>query len=146
MSLDWPAPKEAAVETEDTNEKDKFVETKVKNKGQWKPFTPTLVHAASTSPRAPAAHARKNIRRTSERKEMKKPATATNTTTNGATTRRASKSANDTAVKSETKEEEKKPKSRSVRPKSNFRSGARKTPAFINIDEDTLKMYIMQQM
>ncbi|KAG2207968.1 hypothetical protein INT47_010952 [Mucor saturninus] len=151
---DWPAPKEAAVETEDTNEKDKFVETKVKNKGQWKPFTPTLVHASTGSPRVPAANARKNIRRTSERKEMKKPATVNGArrvskskdTTAAPPTTSAAAATTETPVKSDTKEEDKKPKARSVRPKSNYRSGARKTPAFINIDEDTLKMYIMQQI
>lgn len=149
--IDWPAPKEAAVETAaEEADKDKFVETKVKSKGQWKPFTPTLVHASS-SPRATSA--RKSIRRTgpseSRSKDMKKSSTT------GA--RRSSKSkeiptdgaptpATTTSTTKTDKEEEKKPKARSVRPKGTYRPGARKTPAFINVDADTLKMYIMQQM
>ncbi|KAI9250354.1 hypothetical protein EDC94DRAFT_315663 [Helicostylum pulchrum] len=148
---DWPAPKEAVVDST-TEEAEKFVETKVKSKGQWKPFTPTLVHASSS----PRTAARKPIRRTGpNNKDSKKASTngprrgskpKDNTTaiTTTATAPAPAPTAT-TSTKSE-KEEEKKPKPRSVRPKNAGRFVPRKAPAFVNIDADTLKMYIMQQI
>ncbi|KAI8371165.1 hypothetical protein EDC96DRAFT_501691 [Choanephora cucurbitarum] len=171
-SADWPAPKEAAVETttttaatEEGNDKEKLA-PKVKNKGQWKPFTPTIVHASSGGRRRTGgrrtngsnkdSHKRSNTaRRGSKSKETAKPATtpasaaapAATTTATTTPAKNSSKTENKTG-----KDDEKKPPStsrpRSTRPhhpKSNYR-GQRKMPAFINVDGDTLKMYIMQQI
>ncbi|KAI7905594.1 uncharacterized protein BX663DRAFT_529753 [Cokeromyces recurvatus] len=162
-SADWPAPKEAAVESsEDNSEKEKFVAPKIKNKGQWKPFTPTIVHASSPATRRsrhgrrsgnhsgdrnkkstnnqrrgskstkeeskPTVEATTDNNKTSPKKDDKKPTTTTtNTTTNTTTTTTTYN------------------KPRSNRPK-NFYRGQRKTPAFVTIDAETLKMYIMQQI
>lgn len=105
-----------------------------------------MVHASSS----PRTTARKPVRRVGPNNKDAKKAS-----TNGP--RRGSKSKDapaaaiapaptaTTSTKSE-KEEEKKPKTRSVRPKNASRFVPRKAPAFVNIDADTLKMYIMQQM
>ncbi|KAL7323049.1 hypothetical protein PS15p_211008 [Mucor circinelloides] len=150
VAADWPAPKEAAAETTnvDENEKEKFVTPKVKNKGQWKPFTPTIVHASSSasrsSPRRSTRRAngegRTNKKSNSARRGSKSKE-ATNNTSNNNTA-----SANKDKENKPVKDDEKKPKSRSVRPKNSYRSGQRKVPAFVNVDADTLKMYIMQQI
>ncbi|CEP19458.1 hypothetical protein [Parasitella parasitica] len=147
VAADWPAPKDAAVETTnaDENEKEKLAKP-VKSKGQWKPYTPTIVHASSPSRSSPRRAGRRS---NGENRTNKKPTNA----------RRGSKSkeSNSTANNAGTsitkdkenkpiKEEEKKPKSRATRPKNAYRSNQRKMPAFVNVDADTLKMYIMQQI
>lgn len=111
-----------------------------------------MVHASSS----PRTAARKPIRRTGpNNKDSKKASTNgprrgskpkdnTTATTTTATAPAPAPTAT-TSTKSE-KEEEKKPKPRSVRPKNAGRFVPRKAPAFVNIDADTLKMYIMQQM
>jgi la-related protein 1 len=127
--LDWPAPKEAVVETNDSDKEKAAVAPKIKNKGQWKPFTPTIVHASSKSSRS-----NRKIRRSTKtdkdapKKAIRKGSKSSTTSTKEPTTEKA---------------DDKKPKSRTVRPKSTFR---RKTPAYVNVDADTLKVYIMQQM
>jgi la-related protein 1 len=151
--IDWPAPKEAAVDTntnEDSADKEKFIAPKVKSKGQWKPFTPTIVHASSSTSRS-------STRRTTRRSGAssanstngisKKPSnpSSSNSGRRGSKTKDVNATTSTKEIKSD-KEEEKKPKARSHRPKNSYRTGQRKVPAFVNIDADTLKMYIMQQM
>ncbi|GAN06742.1 la-related protein 1 [Mucor ambiguus] len=149
VAADWPAPKDAAAETTNVEENEKFVTPKVKNKGQWKPFTPTIVHASSSASRS--SPRRSNRRANGEVRTNKKSNTArrgskskeaTNNTSNN-TTASATK---DNKESKPVKDDEKKPKARSVRPKNTYRNGQRKVPAFVNVDADTLKMYIMQQI
>ncbi|KAI8052590.1 uncharacterized protein B0P05DRAFT_591761 [Gilbertella persicaria] len=162
---DWPAPKEAAVEpTEESNDKEKLA-PKVKSKGQWKPFTPTIVHASSGGRRRTGrrsntssnkdANKKTSTRRGSKSKEATKPnntITTTTTTTTATTTNTTTAAPAKTISKPEGKKDEDKKspmKSRSARPhpKSTYLyRGQRKMPAFINVDADTLKMYIMQQI
>ncbi|CAO3654429.1 unnamed protein product [Mucor hiemalis] len=145
-AADWPAPKEAAVDTNEDAEKDKFVAPKVKSKGQWKPFTPTIVHASSSGARSTSTARRNGGRRTGNNESRSKDAKKTSGARRGSKSKEATPStaagAKD-APKSDNKDEEKKPKARSTRPKNAYRSGPRKAPAFVNVDADTLKMYIM---
>lgn len=153
--IDWPAPKEAAVETVEENaDKEKFVALKVKSKGQWKPFTPTIVHASSSTSRSSArrstrrsgpSSANGESRSTGSSKKSSNPSNGNNNARRGSKSKDISASSTKDSTKSD-KEEEKKPKARSHRPKNSYRTGQRKVPAFVNVDADTLKMYIMQQM
>ncbi|KAI8989293.1 hypothetical protein BDB01DRAFT_739611 [Pilobolus umbonatus] len=192
-SADWPIPKEAATaEPVESTEKEKFTAPKVKSKGQWKPYTPTIVHASSS-----ANSRRKNSRR-QDNKDSNKPnhgnrrskskeanstvnkvtttettdattETTTETTTQTSTASNNSKSAVGTSTtnlltkasndhtpvhknghhthhKSEKTDDKKHSKARPSRGKAVQRSMPRKMPAYINVDAETLKMYIMQQI
>ncbi|KAI9470058.1 MAG: hypothetical protein EXX96DRAFT_588641 [Benjaminiella poitrasii] len=154
-SADWPAPKEAAVEnTEDNNEKEKFVAPKIKNKGQWKPFTPTIVHASS-----PTRSGRRNGRRSgnnssnADRNNKKSSANATNNQRRESKSKEEDSKPTDSTTtdnKASPKKDDKKTtnnnKPRSANRPKNFYRGQRKTPAFVTVDAETLKMYIMQQI
>jgi la-related protein 1 len=131
IKIDWPAPKDAGEAPEEA-EKEKFAAPKVKSKGQWKPFTPTIVHTSPTGSRP----IRKNARRPDNRARDGKKAAPN--------VRRGSKTL--TKEGKPEKSEEKKQKPRSIRSRNFYRPNGRKTPAFINVDAETLKMYIMQQM
>ncbi|KAI8883963.1 hypothetical protein K501DRAFT_218440 [Backusella circina FSU 941] len=132
-AADWPAPKEAGEAPEEA-EKEKFSAPKVKGKGQWKPFTPTIVHTTPSGSRP----IRKNARRPDSRgRDAKKT---------GSNVRRGSKTSMKETKPEKSEEKKQQQKPRSIRNRNFYRPNGRKTPAFINVDADTLKMYIMQQI
>ncbi|KAI8979374.1 hypothetical protein BDF20DRAFT_869158 [Mycotypha africana] len=167
-SADWPEPKEAAAESNDDNsEKEKFVAPKVKNKGQWKPYTPTIVHASSRSRKnnrrnnthkkpingnrrgSKAKDANKENKETKDTKENTESKDTDNSKTDN-TTKDGNKDTPAATNSTETKENNTKPedrkfKPRTIRPKNSFRPHQRRAPAFVKVDAETLKLYIMQQ-
>ncbi|KAG1642999.1 hypothetical protein G6F44_004276 [Rhizopus delemar] len=118
-ATDWPAPKEAVTETS-SEEAEKLVAPKVKSKGQWKPLTPTIIHTSPHRPRPKKSEGR--------RQKEGKPS-------------ENKKSEN---KKTENKKEEK--KYGKNRPKKPLFQRYRKAPAFIKVDAETLKFYVMQQI
>lgn len=51
IDASWPEPKEAVQQEEQVNEKKPVSNTKTVGKGHWKPYTPTIIHASSTGGR-----------------------------------------------------------------------------------------------
>ncbi|KAG1180245.1 hypothetical protein G6F70_000632 [Rhizopus microsporus] len=162
---DWPAPKEAAT-TEPSNtseESEKLVAPKVKSKGQWKPFTPTIVHA----PRSGRKHGRRrsaagdrHSKKSEGRRGSKQQKDQAKETKSAPATPVANETKGNTAVSSDKKKDEEKKapqsqqqphhhhhqtnKSRSRKPL--YHKPYHKTPAFVQVDAETLKVYIMQQI
>ncbi|KAG1466327.1 hypothetical protein G6F46_002030 [Rhizopus delemar] len=125
QSSDWPAPKEAVVNNDSSEEAEKLVAPKVKSKGQWKPLTPTIVHA----PRR---------RRPGYKKSEGRRVTT------------ASKQKETKPVENSKKEEEKKTSNHHHTSKPRSRKPMfqryRKAPAFVTVDAETMKVYVMQQI
>lgn len=126
-TIDWPVPKEAV--TNDTAEgNEKLVAPKVKSKGQWKPLTPTLVHPGRKS--RSTAQKKPEGRREPKQQKDNKPVT-------------------NSEHKSPQKKEEKKASAHTSKPRNRkpmFNKPYRKAPAYVTVDAETLKFYIMQQM
>ncbi|KAI8885739.1 hypothetical protein K501DRAFT_245473 [Backusella circina FSU 941] len=166
-SESWPEPKEALVQEEPTEEKP-GVASKVTGRGQWKPYTPTITHATPTpgrirsNNRGTRSHigSRKPRRPQTIRtdKPEKKLNTTTDTTDNDPTTSSSSTPITPTTSKStETLKTEtsnatvhSSPTERRI---FNRRNGSGRGGHFnrrgrggINVEPETLKLYILQQI
>ncbi|KAL0088709.1 hypothetical protein J3Q64DRAFT_1637145 [Phycomyces blakesleeanus] len=111
----WPAPQQVTEENTE-QKKEKFGLVKGKGRGQWKPYTPTIIHASS-SPRTRSVRGR-GMNGVEQRKNHKRVSTQA--------------SSDDTETETEKTEAEK--------------TKTATTPGFVNVDADTLKTYILQQI
>jgi la-related protein 1 len=171
----WPEPKEALVQEEPAEEKPAAT-VKVTGKGQWKPYTPTITHATPTPSRVRSNNrgARSHIGSRKPRRPQairsdkpnyeKKSNTTTDTTDNDATTTTCTTTTTTTAstdtnatTTTESTETDKTnapvhspPTERRI---FNRRNGSGRGGHFnrrgrggINIEPETLKLYILQQI
>ncbi|KAI8366720.1 uncharacterized protein BYT42DRAFT_595855 [Radiomyces spectabilis] len=172
----WPAPSETPKEEEVAEKKtEKFIAPKGKGKGQWKPYTPTIVHATPTPGSGRARGTRS--RNANDSRKDRKPRRSSHS---GAS-HRTKESKPATAPENHT--EDKKNLANGVKPAESSAADApassshhtsrggfrgrgrgrggfhgsrhvngnmfpmnRARPVFVNVDAETLKTYIVQQI